>query len=54
MGNVFKVFDIRVWKKKLTNLLKEHPELQKLPGKLGIYTNGDNVCKVKVEDKEIK
>jgi hypothetical protein len=53
MKDKSKRFDKKKWKTRLTHLLKEHPELNPLPNKIGIYSNGEHVCKVKLEDKEI-
>jgi hypothetical protein len=53
MESKLKKFDRREWKRKLTTIFKENPELTILPNKIGVYSNGTDVCKVKVEDKEV-
>jgi hypothetical protein len=46
-------FDRKEWKKKLSKVIREHPELVKMTGKIGLHLNDGNACKVKIEDKEL-
>jgi len=46
-------FNRKEWKKKISALIKQHPELVKMSGKIALYLNNGETCKIKIVDKEI-
>jgi hypothetical protein len=46
-------FNNKEWKKRISKIIKEHPELVKMSGKIAIYLNNGDTCKVKIEDKTL-
>lgn len=50
-----KEFNRRDWNKRMSDLIKEHPELRNISGKINIelFTDKGSVLKVRIIDKEI-
>ena len=46
-------FDHSQWLKDLGKKIRENPNINKMPKKLGIHTNGETISKVKIEDMEV-
>lgn len=46
-------FNRTEWKRKLSIIINEHPQLRDMTGKIGMYLTRGDIRKTKIEDKEI-